>query len=75
MKLPLFIAHGEGVITLVFLGFPAALIGIVCLIVSAVLAAKKKEEDRKTVRVLAACGGGALLVTLFSPFIGRLIGL
>jgi hypothetical protein len=53
MRLPLSIAHGEGFITLAFVGFPAGLIGVVCLIVPSVLAAKKKEQDHMTVRILA----------------------
>lgn len=74
MKVPLLIAHGQGLITLVLIGFPAALIGVVCLIVTAVLAAKGKEEDRRTVRQLGIVGICALGIAFLSPFVGRWMG-
>ena len=67
MKLPLIIASGQGVIPFVFLGLPAAAIGVVCLCVAMGLALKKKEENRKTVRKLSVIGVLLIAFLFVSP--------
>ena len=67
MKIPLIIASGQGMIPFLFLGVPAALIGIVCLGVALFLGMKKKEEDRKAVRNLSAIGVLLIVFLFVSP--------
>jgi hypothetical protein len=78
MKIPLLIAHGEGLITFMFIGIPAALIGIVCLGVAAYLALKKEDEERSngyTAKILAGVGAFLLVLAFVSPVLGRFVGL
>ena len=67
MKFPPIIASGQGLIPFLFLGVPAAIIGVACLIVAATLASKKKTEDKKTVRKLSIIGVLLIAFLFISP--------
>jgi anaerobic C4-dicarboxylate transporter len=73
MKIPLIVASGQGIIPLVFVGFPSVLIGVVCLAFAGFLTDRKKEEDRKFRRRLAIVGAAFLALALISPMLDPVV--
>jgi hypothetical protein len=67
MQLPLIIASGQGVIPFLFLGVPAAAIGVICLGVAVVLTLKKNDAAKKTVRKLSVIGALLIAFLFVSP--------
>jgi hypothetical protein len=67
MNHPVIIASGQGIAPFVFIGLPAAAVGVTCLVAAVILALKKKKEDNRAVIMLGIAGVVLLGVFLVSP--------
>ena len=66
MKFPLFIAHGEGVFTMLLFVLPASLTGVVFLITSFVSVCREKKGFKKRASIFAIGGAGLLTAAYFA---------
>ena len=70
---PIVLAHGQTLVPVIFIGFPAALLATVCFLVAAFLGAKKRKEDEKIRETLKIAGTFLAVLAIFSPAFERFV--
>jgi hypothetical protein len=70
MKIPLLLAHGAESIPVILIGAPAALVGLVCLLVAWKLALSNTQCDDRVALKLSLIGVALIGCLMISPWLG-----
>ena len=73
MSFPLYLASGHGLLLIVFLGVPAATIGMAFFGAAGLLAARKTKEDMRGALVFAVIGAVFLSFLFICPRLDPLV--
>ena len=73
MSFPILIASGHGLLLVIFLGIPAATVGMAFFGAAALLAARKTKEDMKGALVFAVIGAILFSFLFVSPRLDPLV--